>query len=156
MELSLAGSEDTLLKSLSFDLKPSANYITNRRMTSFYPTGSSSFSPGGVRVCRIVLSGDGWVDLSSLLMQFTLANSDPDRTVMPISFADGGSPGQFFDRVRVLAAGTPVEDVWYQHRLQLMMERCLPANLAENTYIDGFVLNDGVACGITANSQCTM
>ena len=80
LEYQLAGSEEQLLKSLQFGLgdKPSSNYITSRRLTQFYPSGASTFTSNGVRVVRITVSGEGWLDPSTILLQFQLQNLDDD------------------------------------------------------------------------------
>ena len=70
MEFQLAGgTQDHLLDSLDFTLSKTANYVTSRRMVSFYPSGAGTFSsPMGVKVIRVNLTGlgDSWLDPAAL------------------------------------------------------------------------------------------
>ena len=76
MEAVAQGVEDYLIDSLSFKLQPGASYITNRRSVSYFPTGGNEYSPVGVKVIRVVLTGNDWIDPSTFRMSFTLNNTD--------------------------------------------------------------------------------
>ena len=129
MEYQLAGAtQDHLLDSLDLSLagNKTANYVTSRRSTSFYPAGAGTFSSDGVRVLRINLTGlgDAWLDPTTLRLQCQIRNtSSTDNTVLePVA-----GPHCFFDRVRLLAQGTVVEDVMYYHRThQMLMDTLVP------------------------------
>lgn len=76
MEAVAQGVEDYLIDGLSFKLNPGASYITNRRSVTFFPTGGNQYSPTGVKVIRIVLTGNDWIDPATFRMSFTLNNGD--------------------------------------------------------------------------------
>ena len=75
MDLVISGGEDSLLDSLSFDLPPSSSYIQTKRYVSFFPSGSSTYSPSGVRVMRYHIVGEGWLDPDSLRITGKLVNT---------------------------------------------------------------------------------
>ena len=76
MESHAQATEDYLIDGLSFKSAPGASYVTNRRSVTFYPQGGNSYSPTGVKVIRIALTGDGWLDPSTLRVMFDLNNLD--------------------------------------------------------------------------------
>ncbi len=67
-ELLLAGqTNDEILQSLSYKLAPTSEYIQQRRMSRFYPSGASSYSSNTTQVSRIELKRQGgFLDLSTL------------------------------------------------------------------------------------------
>ena len=58
--------EDSLIDSLSFKLRPGASYVTSRRSVSFFPQGGNDYKPNGVKVIKIGLNGDQWLDPSTV------------------------------------------------------------------------------------------
>ena len=72
MDLVVAGTDDSLVERLSFKLPSTASYATERRLVSSHPSGASQFAPDGVRVARFVLTGENWLDPSTLRMAFKL------------------------------------------------------------------------------------
>ena len=72
MEHTLAGSEDALIDSLTFNLPNSANFITDRRSVSFFPSKGNNFSPQGVKILRFMLTGTDWLDPSTVRVQYKL------------------------------------------------------------------------------------
>ena len=59
-ELLLAGqTNDEILQSLSYKLAPTSEYIQQRRMSMFYPSGASSYSSNTTQISRIELKGQG-------------------------------------------------------------------------------------------------
>ena len=159
LEYQLAGSEEQLLKSLQFGLgdKPSSNYITSRRMTQFYPSGASTFTSNGVRVVRITVSGEGWLDPSTILLQFQLQNHDANHPLGTFTrLGKYGTPAVFFDRVRVLS-GAVLEDVWAANRVEAMLQRLMPAAWLKEQQIDGYMLpNAGGSVNVAPHGGLTM
>ena len=106
MESHAQSVEDYLIEGLSFKLSPGASYVTNRRSVSFFPQGGNAYSSSGVKVARIALTGDGWLDPSTVRLMFDLNNvttdADPnnEKILRPI-----GGPWSFFRRMRLLAWG---------------------------------------------------
>ena len=59
--------EDKLIDGLSFKLEPTASYITERKSSTFWAMGSNVYAPNsGTKVIKLVLSGDGWLDPSTV------------------------------------------------------------------------------------------
>ena len=87
MDRGISGGEDSLLESLDFALPATSQYVQSRRLVSYYPSGASTFSPSGVRVCRFTLAGDTWLDPSTLRIYAKLANTSQNGTVLQL--ADG-------------------------------------------------------------------
>ena len=106
--LAVSAGKASLLDSLSFDVPPSAPYVTTRRSCYSYPSSGSTYSYATQRVIRIPITSDGgeWFDPSTLRVQLTLTNTT-NSTQM---FAALG-PMCFIHRLRIVMAGTLVEDV---------------------------------------------
>ena len=64
MESHVNATEDFLIDGLSFKMGPSASYVTQRRSVTFYPQGGNQYSPTGVKVIKISLTGDQWLEPS--------------------------------------------------------------------------------------------
>ena len=59
MEALSNGVEDYLIEGLSFKLPPGSSYITDRRKTTFWASGSNIYKPlSGTKVIRFLLNGD--------------------------------------------------------------------------------------------------
>ena len=95
MESISNGVEDYLIDGLSFKLLPGSSYVTDRRKSTFWASGSNVYkSVGGTRVVRFLLNGeDGtWLDPGSIRIQFDLKNDEAvGLKVRPL-----GGPHLFF------------------------------------------------------------
>ena len=112
------GIEDKLIDGLSFKLHPGASYVTDRRSVTYHPQGSNIYKPSaGTKLIRILLTGDNWLDPSTLRVQFTINN---DETVTKNLYVLGG-PHCFFRRMRILCSGQLVEDIDQYNRIHEMM-----------------------------------
>ena len=112
------GIEDKLIDGLSFKLHPGASYVTDRRSVTYHPQGSNIYKPSaGTKLIRILLTGDNWLDPSTLRVQFTINN---DETATKNLFVLGG-PHCFFRRMRILCSGQLVEDIDQYNRIHEMM-----------------------------------
>jgi len=95
MESHIQSVEDSLIDGLSFRLPNSANFITNRRSVSYTPSGGNEFSPNGVRHIKFPLSGQDWIDPSTIRVQFRLRNTSVQNhplmlvNPLPAIFSDG-------------------------------------------------------------------
>ena len=110
--------EDYLIDSISFKLQPGASYVTDRRSVTFHPSGSNIYKPvQGTKVIKITLTGDQWLDPSTVQLQFDLNNakSDADQNLYLL-----GGPHTFFRRMRLLCGGTIVEDIDQYNRIHEM------------------------------------
>ncbi len=112
MESHAQATEDYLIDGLSFKLAPGASYVTNRRSVTFYPQEGNSYTPTGVKVIRIALTGDGWLDPSTLRVMYDLKNVTTNTVATdPKELRPVGGPWCFFRRMRLMAGGTIIEDI---------------------------------------------
>jgi len=113
MEATAQSVEYYLIDGLSFKLRPGASYITNRRSVSYFPQGGNQYSPNGVKVIRIMLTGDSWLDPSTIRVMFNLVNNGTAaQALCPVS-----GPWCFFRRLRVLCGGQLLEDIDYYNKV---------------------------------------
>ena len=135
MDLVISGTESSLLESLSFDLPPSSSYVQQRRLVSFYPSGASTFSPNGVRVCNFTIAGDGWLDPASLRVVGSLRNG---HATTSLQLADG--PHSMISRMRLFIGGTLCEDCDFYSRSHQLFRRMLMGS--------EWVKNDAIESGL--------
>ena len=142
MDLVVAGTEDNLVEQLSFKLPSTSSYANERRLVSAYPSGASQFSPDGVRVARFVITGENWLDPSTLRLACKLKNTHATST---LQLASG--PWCLFDQVRLLIGGQEVERIggpYYGRQHELFRHLLMPnAWNIESTNEDGQEYNAG-------------
>eukprot|EP00972_Heterocapsa_arctica_P037767 5560066-Heterocapsa_arctica.AAC.1 len=76
MEHHAASLEQSLIAPLSFKLKDSVSYVTNRRSVSYFPSGGNSYSSNGVKVIKFNITGNDWLDPASFRIMFQLNNEN--------------------------------------------------------------------------------
>jgi hypothetical protein len=129
-------AEDLLIDSFQLKIPPGASYVTDRRAISYFTASSNIYQSGsGTKIIRINLTGDGWLDPSSIRLHYTLVNNDTGagkflRTV--------GGPWSFFRRVRCLIGGALIDDIDYYNRVHEMMHICTSTNNRDNDDVEGF------------------
>ena len=134
MEATAQSVEDYLIDSLSFKLKPGASYITNRRSVTYFPVGGNQYSVAGVKVIKILLSGDQWLDPGTVRFQFTLANNGAAAQRLRVV----SGPWSFFRRVRILAGGQILEDMDDYNRIHEMFHMLQDPKNRTNDDIEAF------------------
>ena len=128
--------EDYLIDGLSFKLNPGASYVADRRSVSYFPSGSNIYQSGsGARVIRLNLTGEGWLDPSTVRVTYTLVNNETTTTkiLRPLSGA-----WSFFRRARCLVGGAIVDDVDYYNRVHEMLHILTSKANRDNDSIEGF------------------
>ena len=126
--MSAGSSNDEILESLSYRLSPTSEYIQQRRMSRFYPSGASSYSSNTTQVARIELKGGGFMDMSTLKICFRLVNNS---TSLPLILA--GGVHSLVSRIRVFCQGSLVEDCSHYGRVHhLITELLSPSNWRVN------------------------
>ena len=91
LEATTNAIEDYLIDSISFKLQPGASYVTDRRSVTSHPQGSNIYKPvQGTKVIKITLTGDQWLDPSTVQLQFDVNNNKAAQLFML-----GGSPYLF-------------------------------------------------------------
>ena len=137
MESISNGVEDYLIDGLSFKLPPGSSYITDRRKSTFWASGSNAYkAEGGTRVVRFLLNGeDGtWLDPQTIRVQFDLRNEGASSLrVRPLS-----GPHLFFRRARVMVNGQVAEDIQDFGRNSEMFLSLMPDHVRDNMDIEGF------------------
>ena len=135
MESHAQATEDYLIEGLSFKLAPGASYVTNRRSVSFYPQGGNSYAPNGVKVIRLALTGEGWLDPSTIRVMFDLNNisTDANKYLKTV-----GGPWSFFRRMRLMAGGTVIEDIDNYARTHQQFHTLVSPSKRQNDTIEGF------------------
>jgi hypothetical protein len=136
-----SSSEDALLESLRFKLPPSASYIQERRLVSWYPSGASTFSPTGVREARFDITGTNWLDSASLRLQMKVRNTNTSGQVLQMA----GNASALIQRMRLFIGGVLVEDVDQYGRNAMLFHRMLqsPAFAAMDGIESGTVYREG-------------
>lgn len=141
MESLLAGQEDQLLNSLTFDLPQSINYIVERKSVSWYPSGSSEYAPNGVKVIKFNLTGQSnWLDPQTIRLKFRLMNKDDVNNYD--LYLLNALPTNFFRRARLIVNGTVVEDVENFNLVCNLLHILKPAEARMNDAVEGFGLYD--------------
>ena len=75
LESSLAAAEVAPISGLQFKLPGVADYVTSRSEVTFVPSGNT-FAPSGVRTLRVNASGNGFADLSTAVLEFTVTEGN--------------------------------------------------------------------------------
>ena len=100
--------EDRLVDGLSFQLKPGASYVTERKSVTYHPQGSNVYSTSGTKLIKILLTGDQWIDPTTFRIMFDVMNTSTDQSKLLRVL---GQPHVFFRRMRILANGAVIEDI---------------------------------------------
>ena len=137
MEVTASSVEDNLINGLSFKLRPGSSYITDKTCSTFHPSGSNIYTPTGTKVIKIVLSDSGWLDPSTLRIMFRIKNTADIDGVKKLYLRPLGGPWVFFRRIRLLANGTPIEDIDYYNRVHQMFDTLKPSETRINDQIEG-------------------
>ena len=105
---------------------------------TYHPQGSNIYTPGaGTKLIRILLTGEDWLDPSTLRVMFNLTNLQNDgiARLRPL-----GGPWSFFRRMRILAAGQLVEDIDQHNRIHEMMHILIAKESRDNDAAEAFGL----------------
>jgi hypothetical protein len=125
--------EDKLLDGLSYKLDSTASYITDRKSSTYWAVGSNIYSPSaGTKVIKLVINGEGWLDPSTVKIQFDLKNNStgPLRTL--------SGPWSFFRRMRVLCQGQLIEDIDGYNLVHQMFNSLQSKHVRDNEDVEGF------------------
>ena len=128
MESLLSQSQDNLIHGLDFSISSNtASYVEERSEQTWFPSGNF-FSPNGVRTIRVRVSGNSFVDLSSLVLVGKLTNDVGNHPLKPLTCGLHGMISRFTCYVN----GAKAEDVLEYGRTYEMMTRCMPENVRRN------------------------
>ena len=129
--------EDRLVDGLSFQLKPGASYVTERKSVTFHPQGSNIYSTSGTKLIKLLLTGDQWLDPSTFRIMFDLVNMDTSNSNNKLLRVLGG-PHSFFRRMRILANGAVIEDIDNYNRVHEMFKLLKATDTKVNDEAEAF------------------
>ena len=139
LEVTAQSLESALIEPLSFKLKNSAEYVTRRESVTIYPSGGNSYSNQGVRVIRIPIVSDGWLDPSTVSLSYKITNLDSvaDTSSNQTRLQLLGGQHAPFGRLRVLMGGNQVEDIQSYNRFYQQMLMLAPESYVKNYVVQG-------------------
>ena len=118
LESTLGAQEDGLLHSLDYTLPELASYVTQREEVVYAPSGAI-FRPDGVRLLRIPVTTDGFVDASTIVIEAKCTNGSASKM---LTFSDSSLAG-LISEMRVFMSGVEVERVQDYGRLVETLSR---------------------------------
>jgi len=134
-----SGGSDSLIHALSFKVDSnSAQYVVNRREASFFASGDKFTGDTGVKVLRFNIGGNGFIDLSSLVLSVKCTNKIGDKPMKPLT----SGAHNLIERMTIDVSGARAEDISNYGRLCEALSHCLPAEKRHN--------NSGLAWGVSA------
>ena len=120
MESSLAAQEDQIINSLDYTLPKLAPYVSQREEVVYVPSGAI-FRPDGLRLLRIPITTDGFIDASTIVIEATVRNGSATKL---LSFSDS-SIASLISEMRVFMSGVEVERIQDYGRLHETLNRGL-------------------------------
>jgi len=118
MESTLSAQEDHVISQLDYTLPKLVSYVTGREECVFVPSGAI-FRPDGLRLMRIPITSDGFIDASSIVIEASLRNHS---TTKLLSISDP-SLACMIAEMRVFMSGVEVERVQDYGRLTETLNR---------------------------------
>ena len=118
MESTLSAQEDHIISQLDFTLPKVASYVTERIEAVYVPAGAV-FRPDGLRLMRIPITSDGFIDASTIVIEATLRNHS---TTKMLTISDP-SLACMISEMRVFMSGVEVERVQDYGRLGETLNR---------------------------------
>jgi hypothetical protein len=113
---------DTLSESLRFEAPDTALYVRRRHHRQNPPLGGSEYgAPGSGRtsVIKFRVSGDEFLDPSTLAVKFTVENKNTTQALSHVA-----PMYCYFSRLRILVNGYTVEEIQDFHRTCSLIDAC--------------------------------
>ena len=102
-----SGGEAPINPALAYELPaPSTAIVDRQQHVRAYPSSASSLSFTGTRTCRIRIGGEGFVDPSSLRVQYTITNGASDKYLRPVS-----GPWALWQQVYCRSGGVELDNI---------------------------------------------
>ena len=140
LEASIAGAETHMLGELSYALPASAQYM-KKREEIYWTSGANVYAANGIRTMRVNISGQGFLDMSSLVLECDVDNLS---TAAPLKPLVPGLEG-FFQSLKVSISGTTVEEIGDPScsygRIYTMLSKGLPKEKIAMNGAMGFELD---------------
>ena len=123
MESQIAALDQQLIGGLSYRLPDAVDYIKKQRSATFWPEGAAQYSPTQVRTLRFTMADASvFVDPSTAQLAFTITNTSTTRAMQFLT----SNPLTMFSRVRLLMAGTLIEQIDYFGRWVSLLDMLEP------------------------------
>ena len=106
LEASIAGTQTHMLDELSFTLPASAQYM-NKREEIYWTSGANVYAANGIRTMRVNISGQGFLDMSSLVLECDVDNLSTDTALKPIVLGLEA----VFQFLEISISGTTTEEI---------------------------------------------
>ena len=150
MEAHLTSSgQDTLIAGLNFKGSQTAQYCLTNRQVRYFAESGNKFDPVSSRVIRFRIAGDqGFLEASSVRLQFTLTNLKSDATLTPNSQCLS-----LFRRAMLFCSSQLVEDITELSTQATITNRLQPINRKMNDSILGHPLTDTLSDTYVAIGQ---
>ena len=84
LEASIAGTSTHMLDELSYALPASAQYM-KKRESLFWTSGANVYAANGIRTMRVNISGQGFLDMSSLVLECDVQNLSTDAALKQLA-----------------------------------------------------------------------
>ena len=120
MDSTLSAQEDHVISQLDYTLPKLASFVTERVEPVYVPAGAV-FKPDGLRLMRIPITSDGFIDASTIVIEATLRNHS---TTKMLTMSDP-SLASMISEMRVFMSGVEVERVQDFGRLHETLNRSL-------------------------------
>ena len=83
LEASIAGAETHMLGELSCALPAPAQYM-KKREEIYWTSGANVYATNGIRTTRVNISGQGFLDMSSLVLECDIDNLSTTAALKPL------------------------------------------------------------------------
>ena len=114
----MSAQEDHVISQLDYTLPKLASFVTERVEAVYVPAGAV-FRPDGLRLMRIPITSDGFIDASTIVIEASLRNHS---TTKLLSMSDPSLAGMIAE-MRVFMSGVEVERVQDYGRLTETLNR---------------------------------
>jgi len=118
MESTLSAQEDHVISQLDYTLPKLASFVTSREECVYVPAGAV-FRPDGLRLMRIPITSDGFIDASTICLEASVRNHS---TTKLLSMSDP-SLACMIAEMRVFMSGVEIERVQDYGRLVETLNR---------------------------------
>ena len=102
-----SGGEAPINPALAYELPaPSTAIVDRQQHVRAYPSSASSLTSTGTKTCRIRIGGEGFVDPSSMRVQYTITNGTGDKWLRPVT-----GPWALWQQVYCRSGGVEIDNI---------------------------------------------
>lgn len=134
-----ASVDAPIIESLDYQLPYSAASVLSRSYATFQPAGAATYSGDGVRVARIAITSEKFLEGKSTFLTFRVHNKSATHLLKLSS-----GPHCLLQRFRVMVGGVVVEDVHEAGRVSEFLRRVVAT--------DGQIRDDATSGGLQSRA----